>query len=118
MQAYCIKSKGKKVLKAYNLLLSCSVGRAVHLELVSNLITTTEFIKSFKKLLSRRGKPNIYSNNTKTLRQKENGWTVLTEMRSSMIFSIRKGLSGNSAFQGHHVGEDSTSVHKSIGKSL
>ena len=35
-----------------------------------------------------------------------------------MIFSIRKGLSGNSAFQGHHGGEDSTSVHKSIGKSL
>ena len=68
MQVYCIKSKGKKVLKAYNLLLSGIVGRAVHLELVSNLITTTEFIKSFKKLISRRGKPNIYSDNAKTFK--------------------------------------------------
>ena len=68
MQAYCSKSKGKKVLKAYNLSLSRSVDRAVYLELESNFITTTEFIKSFKKFISRRGKPNIYSNSAKTFR--------------------------------------------------
>ena len=35
----------------------------IYLELVSNL-TTIEFIKSFKKLISRREKPNIiYSDN-------------------------------------------------------
>ena len=40
----------------------------MHIELVSNL-TTTEFIKSFKTLISRRGKPKIvYSCNTKTFK--------------------------------------------------
>ena len=62
------KSKGKKDIKAYIVLFSRSVSRAVHLELVSNL-TTTKFIKSFKKLIPRRGKPNIiYSDNTKTFK--------------------------------------------------
>ena len=49
------------------LLFSCSVSRAVHLELMSNL-TTAKFIKSFKKLISRRAKPNTYSDNTKTFK--------------------------------------------------
>ena len=59
-------SKGKKELKAYILLFSYSVSRAVHLELVSNL-STNKFIRSFMRLISRRGKPNvIYSDNVKT----------------------------------------------------
>ena len=62
------KSKGKRDLKACILLFSCSVSRAVHLELVSNL-TTTECIKSFKKLISRKGKLSIiYSDNAKTFK--------------------------------------------------
>ena len=66
------KSKGKKDLKAYILLFSCRVSRAVHLKLVSNLITN-EFIKSLKRLISRRGKANIiYSDNTKTFKAAEN----------------------------------------------
>ena len=52
------KFKGKKELKAYILLLSCSVSRADHLELVSNL-STNEFIRSFRRLISRRGKPSV-----------------------------------------------------------
>ena len=40
------KSKDKKDLKAYILLFSCSVSKAAHLQLASNL-TTTQFIKSF-----------------------------------------------------------------------
>ena len=51
------KTNKKNELKEYILLLSCSVTRAVHIELVSNL-HTTEFIKSFKRLISRRGKPD------------------------------------------------------------
>ena len=40
----------------------------MHIELVSNL-TTTKFIKSFKRLISRRGKPKIvYSDNAKTFK--------------------------------------------------
>ena len=56
------KFKGKKDLKSYILLFSCSVSRAIHLELVLNL--TTAFIVSFKRLISRRQKP-VYSNSTK-----------------------------------------------------
>ena len=48
------KTKKTSELEAYILLFSCSVTRAVHIELVSSL-TTTEFIKSFKRLISRRG---------------------------------------------------------------
>ena len=62
------KSKGKKDLEACILSFSCSVSRVVHLELLSNL-TTTEFIKSFKKLISRRRKPNIiYPDNAETFK--------------------------------------------------
>ena len=62
------KIRKKNELKAYILLFSCSVTRAVHVELVSSF-TTTEFIKSFKRLISRRGKPKVvYSNNPKTFK--------------------------------------------------
>ena len=65
---YTISLKVKNDLKACILFFSCSFSRAAHMELVSNL-TITEFIKSFKRLISRRGKPNsIYSDNAKTLK--------------------------------------------------
>ena len=52
------KTKKKSELKAYILLFSCSVTIAVHIELVSNL-TTTEFMKGFKRPILRRGEPKI-----------------------------------------------------------
>ena len=59
------KTKKESELKAHILLFSCRVTRALHTELVSSL-TTTKFIKSFKRLISRRGKPKIvYSDNAK-----------------------------------------------------
>ena len=49
-------------------ILTIFLTRAVHIELVSNL-TTTEFIKSSKRLISRRDKPKIvYSDNAKTFK--------------------------------------------------
>ena len=67
------KTKKKSELKAYILLFSCSVTRAVHKELVSNL-TTAESIKSFKRLISRRCKPKIvYSDNAKTFKPGQSG---------------------------------------------
>ena len=61
---YC-KVKTKQT-KTYILLLTCSITRAVHLTLLSNQ-TASEFIKAFKKLIARRGSPNIvYSDNPKT----------------------------------------------------
>ena len=52
-----------KQTKTYILLFTCSITPAVHLELLPNQ-TTSEFIKAFKKLIARRGSPNIvYSDN-------------------------------------------------------
>ena len=60
------RTKSKKESKAYILLFSCSLSRAVHLELTPNL-TTNEFIKCFKRLIARRGRPKtVYSDNAKT----------------------------------------------------
>jgi uncharacterized protein YoxC len=62
-----IKYRQKKSeRKAYILLYSCSLTRAVYLDLVPNL-STEEFIRSFKRLVARRGRPKkIYSDNGKT----------------------------------------------------
>ena len=61
---YC-KVKTKQT-KTYILLFTCSITRAVYLELLPNQFTS-EFIKAFKKLIARRGSPNIvYSDNAKT----------------------------------------------------
>ena len=94
------KFKGKKDLKPYILLFYCSVSRAIHLELVLNL--TTKFIISFKRLISRRQKP-VYSNNTKPF---ETGakWLNSKDEHFHDFFLLTKRLSGNSTFQGHHVG--------------
>ena len=63
------KTKEKSELKAYILLYSCNATRAVHIELVSNL-TTTEFSKGFKRLISRRGNPKIvHSDDIKTFQE-------------------------------------------------
>ena len=60
------RTKSKKESKAYILLFSCSLNRAVHLELTPNS-TTNEFIKCFKRLIARRGRPEtVYSDNAKT----------------------------------------------------
>ncbi|XP_050293812.1 uncharacterized protein LOC126734295 [Anthonomus grandis grandis] len=57
------QGRGFKVTKAYICLFICFVTRAIHLELVSDL-TTEAFLASFKRFVSRRGKPNqVYSDN-------------------------------------------------------
>ena len=49
------------------LLFTCGLSRATHLQLVSNQ-TTEEFIRNFKKLISRGGVPEkIYSDHAKTI---------------------------------------------------
>ena len=63
---YITAQNQKKDSKAYILLFSCSLSRAVHLELTPNL-TTNEFIKRFKRLIARRGRPKtVDSDNAKT----------------------------------------------------
>ena len=55
-----------KQTKTYILFFPCRITSAVHIELLPNE-NTSEFIKAFKKLIARRGSPNIvYSGNAKT----------------------------------------------------
>ena len=63
---FLCKSKGKKERKVYLLLFTCSLARAIHLEVLPNQITQ-EFIHSLKQLIARRERSKvIYSDNAKT----------------------------------------------------
>ena len=50
------KEKTKNLKKAYILLITCSLSRAVHLELVQSQ-KLEEFIICFKRFVARRGRP-------------------------------------------------------------
>ena len=57
------RTKGNKDGKAYIILFTCSLTRAVYLELLPNQ-TMEEFIRMLKRLIARRGRPEkIYSGN-------------------------------------------------------
>ena len=59
-------TKNRREGKSYHIPYSCSLTLAVFLDLVPSL-ETSEFIKSFKRLVARRGKPSIiYSDNATT----------------------------------------------------
>ena len=63
---FLCKSKGKKERNVYLLLFTCSLSRAIHLEVLPNE-TTQEFFHALKRLIARRGRPKvIYSDNVKT----------------------------------------------------
>ena len=65
---FFIIPKGQVILKHILTIYLTSVTRAAHIELVCNL-TTLEFIKSFKRLILRRGKPKIvYSDDAETFK--------------------------------------------------
>ena len=52
------KLRNKKEGKAYIVIFSCSLSRSVHLELVTNLETTT-FLPCLRQLIARRGRPSV-----------------------------------------------------------
>ena len=61
------KKGNSKQKKSYMLLFTCSLSRAIYLELVPDQ-TSEEFVTTFKRLLARRGAPEkIYFDNAKTL---------------------------------------------------
>ena len=61
---YCVQPRAQG--KAYVALYSCSLTRAIHLELVPNM-EMKEFIVCFKRFIARMGKPNkVYSDNGST----------------------------------------------------
>ena len=58
--------KSKREVKVCVLFFTCSVFRAIHLEILTNQ-TTGQFIKALKRLVATRGRPQIiYSHNAKT----------------------------------------------------
>ena len=60
------KSKGKKERKVYLLLFTCSLSKAIHLEVPPSQ-TTQEFTHALKRLVARRRRPKvIYSDNATT----------------------------------------------------
>ena len=59
-------SKNKVISKSNIFLFSCSVSRAIHLELVPNL-STQEFIKSTKIIIARWGSSKIFQDGAKWL---------------------------------------------------
>ena len=61
---YCSGKSGEG--KAYVILHSCSLTRAMHLELLKDM-ATEQFIQSFKRLVAKKGKPEkVYSDNGET----------------------------------------------------
>ena len=69
------RTKSKREVKVYILLFTCSVSRAIHLEMLTNQ-TPGEFIKALKRLVARRGRPQIiYSDNAKTFTAAEK-WII------------------------------------------
>ena len=61
-----VKHFSRKEMKAYIVLYACSLTRAVYLELLPDQ-TTQEFLRSLKRFIARRGRPEkIFSDNGKT----------------------------------------------------
>ncbi|XP_028394448.1 uncharacterized protein LOC114518642 [Dendronephthya gigantea] len=66
------KTAGKAEKKAYLVLYACSLTRAVHLELLKSL-EVVQFLPSLKRLIARRGRPQIiYSDNATTFKAAAN----------------------------------------------
>ena len=120
------RSKIKRDLKAYILLFSCSVSRAVYLELTPNLITS-EFIRCLKRLIARRGRPKIiYSDNAKTFKagakllhkiNKDEKWhTYLSEEQIVWKFNLPRAPWWGGQFE-RLIVLTKESLYKSIGRS-
>ena len=67
------KLRNKKEGKAYMVISSCSLSRAVHLELVTNLETTT-FLPCLRRLIARRGRPSVIYSDIETTFVKAAKW--------------------------------------------
>ena len=120
------RTKSKKESKAYILLFACSVSRAVHLELAENL-TSKEFIKCFKRLIARRGRPKlIYSDNAKTFQAAAKWLKQVTRDEELHEFLIKENISwrfnlSRAPWWGGQferlIGITKQALHKSLGKT-
>ncbi|XP_028413531.1 uncharacterized protein LOC114536368 [Dendronephthya gigantea] len=112
--------------KSYLLLYTCSLSRAVHLELLPDL-TTTEFIHSLKKFIARRGRPRkIYSDNGRTfvsaatwlrkVMKEERFHNWLAEQRIEWQFNLSRAPWWGGQFE-RMIGLVKQALYKTIGKA-
>ena len=98
------KRKKDSLKQAYILLITCSLSRAVHLQLVDNQ-KIDEFITTFKRFVARRGRPErIYSDNAKTFKAAA---TWIKSIRKSKLihdYLVKNHISGNSTSVEPHIG--------------
>jgi len=84
------KLVAKAEIMAYLALYTCSLTRAVHLDLVMSL-ETTEFIANLKRFIARRGTPEIiYSDNRSTFKAAEK-WLQIVK-QDELFHEILSGL--------------------------
>ena len=120
-------TKSRKEAKAYLALYSCSLTRAVHLDVVRSL-DTKEFIMSLKRFIARRGRPTlIYSDNAKTfkaaakwiqlVRLDENLNSLLANMSIEWRFNLSRAPWWGGQFE-RLIGLFKNSFYKSIGNGV
>ena len=120
------RSAKNRERKSYILLYTCSLSRAIHLELLPDL-TTTEFIHSFKMFIARRGRPKkVYSDNGKTfggaatwlrkLMKEEQMHNWLAEQRIIWQFNFSRAPWWGGQFE-RMVGLVKQALYKTIGKA-
>ena len=71
--SFICKTKGKRDVKIYLLLFTCSVTKAVHLERLSNQ-TKQEFIQALKQQTARRGRPKVMYSDNAEIFEKASKW--------------------------------------------
>ena len=93
--------------KAYVILYSCSLMRAMYLALLKDM-STEQFIQSFKRLVARKGKPEkVYSDNGKTLISAAKCVTRLKKSEDLAHYLANRTSSGSSTYPERPGGEDS-----------
>ena len=123
---YC-KSSNKETMKVYVLLFTCASTRAVHLKACKDM-TTTEFKRSLKEFVARRGKPQrIVSDNAKTfiaakkwlnsLKQDEDVGNYLASQSINWTFNMSRAPWWGGFFE-RLVGMMKSALAKAIGKAF
>ena len=102
--------------KSYILLYTCSLSRAIHLELLPDL-TTTEFIHSLKKFIARRGKTFVAAATwLRKVMKEERFHNWLAEQTIDWQFNLSRAPWWGGQFE-RMVGLVKQALYKSIGKA-
>ena len=86
--------KDTRFLKVWIVIFTCSLCRAVHLELVENS-TTEQFLSAFRRFISRRGTPQfILSDNASNLKRAERtlDYIWFSAIYERLIKTVKRGL--------------------------